>query len=245
MASVAPQATVIPTETLEKLPGRRRRILAVRATGVFLTLVVLVSGGCTAQTRHEVLVIFFEGVPVPGASPRPTKTVVPADAAAPIAEPVRPTGSIHRPVHERKCGECHERSPGASGAGNGQNGVFSGRVAVLLKDPRELCVQCHPEVVSHPHLHAPVASRLCTSCHFPHASPHRKLLRKETVNNLCGSCHVKDDYTERSGHSLGTPGECGDCHDPHGGKDKYFLRKHPADGILEEGSEDSDGVTDR
>jgi len=83
----------------------------------------------------------------------------------------------------------------------------------------ELCYKCHAqlkEILSQGYLHSPFQQGRCLSCHAPHASKLKALL-KDDVNSLCLDCHKITKIMGRK--------KCTDCHLPHAGKNKYFLVK--------------------
>lgn len=66
----------------------------------------------------------------------------------------------------------------------------------------------------------------CTSCHNPHDGSRPKLLRAESVNELCYTCH-----TEKRGPFLyehaAVREDCLSCHDPHGSNHPRMLTAKP------------------
>lgn len=62
----------------------------------------------------------------------------------------------------------------------------------------------------------------CSSCHNPHEGTREKMLKTDTVNELCYKCH-----TEKRGPFLYEHGpvreECLSCHDPHGSNQERLL----------------------
>ncbi len=185
---------------------------------------------CAPETRYQVLCVFFEDVPLPGESPEARRVNGPrvTKELQPYYVVPESKGSIHPPVRDRRCHECHEMPDPREKAQKGFTAIFSGSVPVLREEPRRLCFKCHEKLLEAKRVHGPVANGLCLQCHNPHASPNRKLLLKKSTAEVCGSCHVKGNFTERSGHAAGTPGECTDCHGPHGGDLEFFLRPAPA-----------------
>ncbi|MBI4584156.1 MAG: DUF4272 domain-containing protein [Planctomycetes bacterium] len=208
-----------------------------RAHGALLLAAfpALILGACGTETRYQVLCIFFEGVPPPGEQARP-KLPAAAKGLKPYPVLLESKGSLHPPVRDRLCHECHDMpdrqaSPVSAGGVYSFNAVFSTNVAVMREEPRRLCFKCHGKLLEVKHLHGPVANGLCLRCHQPHASAYKKLLRVKSSNDLCGSCHGIQNFTARSGHAAGTPGECTDCHGPHGGDLEYFLRSETVNAL--------------
>jgi predicted CXXCH cytochrome family protein len=112
---------------------------------------------------------------------------------------------------------------------------------LLKKNELTLCVDCHKnetkKVMKHIEsstvIHKPVAEGRCASCHAPHASNFKKLL-KEGPNDtaLCFSCHKKmEEQAKLALYKHGPIRQelCSPCHEPHAGlyaKDlKYNFEK--------------------
>ena len=114
---------------------------------------------------------------------------------------------VHAPAES--CDTCHE----AVESTHPQKGKATFKLA---QGEAELCVACHDDKTSFPVTHGPVSAGDCTSCHDPHASDEKPLLRGKT-DDLCVGCHV--DVKELLGkphvHAALDAG-CTSCHDPHG-----------------------------
>src|SRR3972149_2022405 len=102
---------------------------------------------------------------------------------------------VHAPVREAKCETCHKRH-GIVGA------------VILEKESSELCYTCHAaqkqkfaQIKAHTALTDTPKQRVgCTSCHNPHASNDKGLLKK-TGNDLCFTCHKKEDFGKKVSHA--------------------------------------------
>jgi predicted CXXCH cytochrome family protein len=83
---------------------------------------------------------------------------------------------------------------------------------------RQLCVSCHDDVgarLKAAHLHAPVASGDCTSCHDPHGSAFRFQLAAGG-NDACLTCHEDVAETMKQPVQHGPAvASCTMCHDAH------------------------------
>ena len=109
----------------------------------------------------------------------------------------------HSPGRGGKCGSCHAAHA-------------SDNAGLLIKPPAETCLECHDEIKEEPHVLAgfarkghpvgdekraqPVEDPLrpgkpfsCASCHEPHKSDFRKLLRLDPKQGMgiCQACHQK------------------------------------------------------
>ena len=125
----------------------------------------------------------------------------------------------HAGVTERKCTECHQRSPSLK----------------TKRQATDLCRECHKKTVDQAldknRVHWPLLDKVgCLNCHGPHASKEKKLLQGP-VRSVCGKCHA--DTVELQKWSIDNPknedlcepvkqGECTICHSPHAA-DKALL----------------------
>jgi predicted CXXCH cytochrome family protein len=102
----------------------------------------------------------------------------------------------------------------------------------LLKDPERLCFDCHDRrLLEGKFTHAPVRQG-CDTCHQPHSSDHRGLLKK-SVEETCTTCHrdLSKHYhpvrAQRPDPRTGEPMTCTGCHDPHAANFAGMLRLDP------------------
>jgi len=94
------------------------------------------------------------------------------------------------------------------------------------KTDTETCVTCHKAERSELNRtsHHPVREGKmgCTSCHNPHDGVRPKMIKAESVNELCYTCH-----TEKRGPFLFEHApvreDCVSCHQPHGSNHKSML----------------------
>ncbi len=149
-----------------------------RTNGLWLVLCGLaLLAGCSTQTSHKWLTVFFDGVPPLGGvtnAPAASALTNNVSAANQNAQAVRFTapapipGSSHPPFNHRHCDACHETGGGA----------------LRLKRP-ELCWTCHKDFLAGEKVkHQPVENGECNSCHDPHQSPNKKLLLKTVPATL-------------------------------------------------------------
>ncbi|HIJ77678.1 MAG: hypothetical protein OEY01_00015 [Desulfobulbaceae bacterium] len=138
----------------------------------------------------------------------------------------------HKPYADGNCGACHLSHN-------------SSREQLLKSSGDQLCLQCHkdPEVLAG-HKGFPRKVRLCSTCHNPHGSEKKGLMRafvhpedKKGCNSchskdirdsdLCFSCHaeVKKQVMATHSHLQANDGNsCMGCHSPHAADTKNLLR---------------------
>ena len=177
--------------------------------------------GCSTQTRHTWLTVFFDGVPVAGATNpppmslddegRPWTPPVTVAAANLVGAPV-PQFNSHAPYEKQECSKCHES-----------------KFSVAMRAPqKQVCLECHEPVkrvmTNAKSVHQPADNGECTACHKPHGSEFKKLLSKPG-NAPCWECH--DNFLEKARfkHQPVESGSCSECHDPHATNFKGLLKK--------------------
>jgi predicted CXXCH cytochrome family protein len=203
--------------------GVHRRRAAQRMMALSTTAVVgaIVAAACSRETKHRILVFFYDGVPPLDAEIPPLETETPeASAAANAHERVQAAKTFFAlpPYWENRCGSCHD--------------VSNGR---LVKTAREgLCQICHPEnPPKTKYTHGPMAVNGCLACHHYHKSMHPKVLITD-AQTLCFYCHENRELRTDEHHATIEQERCVDCHDPHGGDDRFFLRPRAAHLALRE-----------
>lgn len=83
----------------------------------------------------------------------------------------------------------------------------------LSAPENELCFKCHkPEKFKNKVQHKPI--RKCSTCHLPHASQYKKLL-KQKAPQLCYKCHEEDEFDDLHKHKPVAKGACLECHEAH------------------------------
>ena len=106
---------------------------------------------------------------------------------------------------------------------------------------QRVCIGCHKKYSqTHPvrkswrFEHGPVAAGDCLSCHQPHGSNHRNLLRKK-AGQSCSICHSDLSHPKPPHPGLHKPvkqGKCLTCHVSHGSKTRHLLRANPIESCL-------------
>lgn len=174
-----------------------------RSVWMIFTALILVIG-CSQAARNRLERFFFE-------VPQETKSASGSQATPTLAtyEPPRlpppPSHftSVHPPFRKRQCTQCHD--PTAE------------RENRLRDNITNACQGCHVRFFSQEVGHQPVIDRQCLTCHFPHRSIQRALLR-QPILETCTDCH--DDPEDLSEEAHGREGveRCTGCHDPHFGQ---------------------------
>ena len=123
-------------------------------------------------------------------------------------------------MHDRRnvaCTSCHSvHSPKTA------------RAQLKTSVDADTCYTCHKSMRSKSMRtsHHPVreGKMSCASCHNPHDGERPKMLKADTVNELCYTCH-----TEKRGPFLfehaAVREDCASCHDPHGSNHRRLLVK--------------------
>ena len=74
-------------------------------------------------------------------------------------------------------------------------------------------------------VHGPVAKRECNGCH---ATDYSNRLKAEG-EDLCWTCHEREDFGGKVVHGPVAAGFCGGCHDPHRSEHAFLLVRAPAE----------------
>ena len=233
---------------------KRRRRGRVVAAAALLAVAGAMLGGCSRETRYEVLTFFFTGVPpyeewAGLKAPEEEKAMPAGDRIAAARErhaevlrerQLRRIARLnwgHGPYDAGQCQLCHALAGSLTFTGRGgaradapatTGGMASGR---LLVPRHELCVGCHsekrqgaPETVGLLMLR-PVASGQCTACHGPHQSKRRYMLLGENNVDMCARCHKNREVLMRTpAHARDPEADCLACHNAHVGKTATLLK---------------------
>jgi len=120
-------------------------------------------------------------------------------------EETRKLPSVHTPVKNGECADCH--SPHAASHG-----------ALLAADPKQICADCHQGIIpgDAKSVHQVVLEGNCTTCHDPHGAKNANNLI-EAANDLCLGCHDTMAAAIASATVAHAPvrSGCVRCHDPH------------------------------
>lgn len=131
-------------------------------------------------------------------------------------------GFVHGPTKAAGCTICHD-------AGKINQVNASG----VRSDLNKVCLICHDELQSFlkkgPHsetgLHSAIQKNGCASCHDPHQSSVKSLLRHANKSEGCVQCHEPMKHAIDKGHHKTFHKEgCLSCHDPHQSKNQNLLK---------------------
>jgi DmsE family decaheme c-type cytochrome len=91
----------------------------------------------------------------------------------------------------------------------------------------ETCGQCHVQkraaIMRTSHMPLREGKMTCTSCHNPHGSVTPTLLKENSVNETCYTCHAEKRGPFLWEHPPVTE-NCVNCHDPHGSNQERMLK---------------------
>lgn len=123
-------------------------------------------------------------------------------------------GSVHE-ARGLSCSDCHNPMARLSPEG------------VLAKPSiNEVCATCHKDVMvkfnRRSHMPLPEGQLSCVDCHNPHGTLTRPLLKTDTVNETCYTCHAEKRGPFVFEHAP-VRENCLNCHDPHGSNQQTLL----------------------
>jgi len=221
------------------LSGKLRRISIPHLSGwqmklmlvglVFLTPAVWI--GCSIAEDYEALSFWFDGVPtveqlearrLDKLRAKEIKALGPLTSEERLALSGSRVNAVfistHKPVEEKKCGECHVITPASSASQSG----WASQLPELVVPPVELCLRCH-EPPKGTFTHGPAASGACSICHLSHTSPYPHLMRRKRAEDLCKHCHDPLELMEQTMHAENASFDCIACHNPHASEHEYLL----------------------
>jgi predicted CXXCH cytochrome family protein len=207
-----------------------RAVAGLPGAAAIACLLAAIAAGCASpEARHEVLTIFFTGVPEPGAVPDQVSALSPAERRQAMLKARRraafqpPALYSHGPNAANQCEVCHD-----AGGSKGP----SRRIGPKLVAPvKELCIGCHSDKsaeLAHSAglaVHKPVEDGMCVLCHDPHTAKLQYLLKGDSPTGLCARCHAEG----RSGgapaaHAEDSGKDCLACHNAHVGATPRLLK---------------------
>jgi DmsE family decaheme c-type cytochrome len=94
----------------------------------------------------------------------------------------------------------------------------------------EVCFSCHKEQrtqVNKPSHHPiPEGKMGCSDCHNPHGSVGPKMMKRDSVNETCYTCHMEKRGPFVHVHEP-VAEDCSNCHNPHGTTAENLLKARP------------------
>jgi predicted CXXCH cytochrome family protein len=115
---------------------------------------------------------------------------------------------IHGPISEGACNACHEDDIGS-------------HKFPLKRKANDTCTFCHAVSGTATHQHKALEQG-CVSCHQPHASQTKFLLKADSVERLCATCH--NTPLKQHAHQPFAKGDCSACHQAHQSQNAFLLR---------------------
>ena len=128
------------------------------------------------------------------------------------------------------CSNCHSTHGGNDSLLKVDNPPIQPYVNTSKTPQHEVCFTCHRDIraqVLRPSHHPIQEGKIkCSSCHNPHGALSHAMLRHESVNEQCYSCHAD----KRGPYLFEHPPvaeNCLNCHNPHGSRSARLLREKP------------------
>jgi len=91
----------------------------------------------------------------------------------------------------------------------------------------DTCFQCHKDrraqMFRSSHMPMREGKVVCTDCHNPHGSNTEALLKKDSINDVCYTCHAEKRGPFLFEHAP-VRENCDNCHEPHGTVNEFSLR---------------------
>jgi predicted CXXCH cytochrome family protein len=114
---------------------------------------------------------------------------------------------LHGPVLVNACESCHKLTDA------GKHSFEP------MRTRDQMCVLCHVVDVAPQApgtaIHKPFAEGECLSCHDPHGSREKAMLRGDRYADACKTCHADITGAHDRVHGPASAGACGACHKPH------------------------------
>lgn len=140
--------------------------------------------------------------------------------------PALPGTPQHPPFREGHCLACHEDHA-------------TSQTRLLKTTGNAMCLACHTgmnfttgtQTLAHP-----AGGQLCITCHNPHQSGERNLMRSRDGLLICAQCHA--DFLKQAAklpyrhHYLDPQTECGSCHYAHRRPEQHYLRENVSETCL-------------
>jgi DmsE family decaheme c-type cytochrome len=125
--------------------------------------------------------------------------------------------------NEVSCNNCHNIH------GKAKNPAVSPFVTTARMNEADVCGACHKPIrsaINKPSHHPIVEGKVkCSDCHNPHGALSHAMVKQETVNQQCESCHAD----KRGPYVFSHPpveDNCLSCHNPHGSSHRRLLNEN-------------------
>jgi DmsE family decaheme c-type cytochrome len=125
-------------------------------------------------------------------------------------------GSAHQ-AHDVACTSCHR--------------IHAAKDPVVEKRTQaDICYVCHKEQRAQnnkpSHHPVPEGKMACSDCHNAHGSVGPKLMKRDSVNETCYTCHMEKRGPFVHNHEP-VDDDCTNCHNPHGTTAESMLKMRP------------------
>jgi len=138
------------------------------------------------------------------------------------------------------CLACHQRGDRTNWAGSvhEERGLACVNCHTIMKSvsrknqlktafEADTCFQCHKDrraqMFRSSHMPLREGKITCSDCHNPHGSFTEALLKKDSINDVCYTCHAEKRGPFLFEHEP-VRENCDNCHDPHGTVNEYSLK---------------------
>jgi DmsE family decaheme c-type cytochrome len=138
------------------------------------------------------------------------------------------------------CLACHERGDRTMwpGSVHEERGLMCTNCHTIMKSVSrknqlktawepDTCFQCHKDrraqMFRSSHMPMREGKIVCSDCHNPHGSLTESLLKKDSINDVCYTCHAEKRGPFLFEHEP-VRENCDNCHDPHGSINDYSLK---------------------
>jgi predicted CXXCH cytochrome family protein len=157
---------------------------------------------------------------------RQIKTVTFVPAATPAPKPTGPlpvnTSCVTAACHAKLATAKQIHSPVAAAACDACHGAdVGGHKYPLKRTGNATCTFCHAVAGTMTVQHKAL-DQGCVTCHSPHASNTKFLLKTDTIEQLCATCH--NVPLKQFAHEPFAKGQCTICHQPHQAQNAMLLR---------------------
>jgi DmsE family decaheme c-type cytochrome len=126
-------------------------------------------------------------------------------------------------LNDVACSNCHSI--------HGKQGLptINKFVTTSLPNQADICGTCHQQIRSatqKPSHHPIIEGKIkCSDCHNPHGALSHAMVKQETVNDQCYSCHTDKRGPFVFNHPP-VEENCLTCHNPHGSSHSKLLNEH-------------------